>query len=130
MKLKDVLVRYSESSPHFGENFAGAKPNQTDSDDLRRDLKAVSDQNRAYFLICVGMVLAIFVGACAIALRYISDPTFVKEVFAATGVSITGLVVQMMKLWKEKVNSDLVLVLARNLSPEGVLSILEVLLKS
>jgi hypothetical protein len=90
----------------------------------------VSDQNRVYFLICIGMVLAIFLGACTVALKYISDPAFVKEVFAATGVSITGLVLQMMKLWKEKVNSDLVLVLARSLSPGDVRSILEILLKS
>ena len=62
------------------------------------------------------MVAVIFIGACTVAVRYISDPGFMKEIFAATGISITGLALQMMKLWKEKVNSDMVLVLAGNLS--------------
>ena len=130
MKLRDVLASYSGSGPHFGENLAGAETATDTTNNLSQDLKAVSDQNRAYFLVCVGMVLVIFVGACTVAVKYISDPTFVKQVFAATGVSITGLVLQMMKLWKEKVNSDMVLVLARNLSPTDVRSILEILLKA
>ena len=130
MKLRDVLARYSVSGPHFGEKVAGAEPDQDTSNNLSHDLKAVSDQNRVYFLVCVGMVAVIFIGACTVAVRYISDPGFMKEVFAATGVSITGLVLQMMKLWKEKVNSDMVLVLARNLSAADVRGILEILLKS
>jgi hypothetical protein len=129
MKLKDVLARYSGSGPHFGEKFEG-EPDQDAANALSLDLKAVSDQNRVFFLVCVGMVLAIFVGACTVAVRYIPDPTFVKEVFAAAGVSLTGLVAQMLKLWKEKVRSDMVLVLARNLSPKDIRGILEVLLKS
>jgi hypothetical protein len=129
MKLKDVLARYSESGPHFGEKFEG-EPDQDAANALSRDLKAVSDQNRVFFLVCVGMVLAIFGGACTVAVRCIADPTFVKEVFAATGVSLTGLVLQMLKLWKEKVRSDMVLVLARSLSPQDIRGILEVLLKS
>jgi hypothetical protein len=114
----------------FGEDFAGAEPDQNASNNLARDLKAVSDQNRGYFLLCVGMVLAIFVGACTVAKTYISDPTFVKELFAATGVSITGLALHDDETVKEKVNSDTVLILARNLSPTDVRGILEILLKS
>ena len=130
MKLRDVLAYYSGSGPHFGEALPGENPLGVPTNDLSRDLKGISDQNERYFLVCVGMLLAIFIGACVIAVKYMSNPGLVGGVFAATGISITGLVIQMMKLWKEKVNSDMVLVLARNLSPEGVRGILEVLLKA
>ena len=124
MKLNDVLVRYA-SSPHFGENFTGQEPDHVE--ELRGDLKAVGDQNRVYFLICVGMIALLFVGACAVTVRRFEDLTFLKEVFAVTGVSVTGLALQMSRLWQEKVRSDTFLVLARNLPAKDIRGILEIL---
>jgi hypothetical protein len=127
MKLNDVLARYA-SSPHFGEKFAGQEPDHIE--ELRSDLKAVGDQNRVYFLICVGMIVLLFVGACVVTVRHIEDLTFLKEAFAVTGVSITWLALQMSRLWQEKVRSDTLLVLARNLPAKDIRGILEILLKN
>ena len=126
-----MLARYTGSGPHFGDVVDGVAPaGRASNDDLSRDLKAISGKDQIYFFICVGMVLLIFLGACVLTVKYLSDPAFVTKIFAATGISITGLVLQMMKLWKEKVNSDMVLVLARNLSPQDTRAIIEVLLRS
>jgi uncharacterized membrane protein YvbJ len=129
--LKEVLARYTGFGPHFGDAIeAPATVVQATNVDLSSDLKAISDKDRSYLLICVGMVLLIFLGVCVLTVKYLSDPAFVTKMFAASGISITGLVIQMMKFWKEKVNSDTVLVLARNLSPQDTRAIIEILLRS
>jgi hypothetical protein len=76
------------------------------------------------------MVLVVFLGACVLTVKYLSNPSVITGIFAASGISITGLVVQMMKFWKEKVNSDTVLVLARNLSPQDTRGVIEILLRA
>jgi hypothetical protein len=129
--LKEVLARYTGSGPHFGDAVGETVSlARSSNDDLSRDLKAISDKDQWYFFICVGMVLVVFLGACVLTVKYLSDPALVVKIFAASGVSIGGLVVQMLKFWKEKVNSDTVLVLARNLSPPDTRAILELLLRS
>jgi hypothetical protein len=62
--------------------------------------------------------------------KYLSNPSVITGIFATSGISITGLVVQMMKFWKVKVNSDIVLVLARNLSPQDTRGVIEILLRA
>lgn len=130
-RFKEVLARYAGSGPHFGDNIEGAtSPAAASNEALSTDLKAISDKDQVYLFICVGMVLVVFLGACALTVRYLSTPSVITGIFAASGISITGLVIQMMKFWREKVNSDTVLVLARNLSPQDTRGIIEILLRS
>lgn len=130
-QLRAVLARYGASGPHFGDMVAdSAAPAHTTNDDLSRDLQAVSSRNQIFFLICISMIVLVFIGACAITVKYLSDPSAVTKIFAASGISITGLLIQTLKFWKDKVNSDTVLVLARNLSPQDTRAIIEILLRS
>lgn len=129
--MKEVLARYAGSGPHFGDAIEGAASAALASNEaLSGDLKAISEKDQVYLFICVGMVLMVFLGACILTVKYLSNPSVITGIFAASGISITGLVVQMMKFWKEKVNSDTVLVLARNLSPQDTRGIIEILLRS
>lgn len=129
--MKEVLSRYAGSGPHFGDAIEGAESAAPASNEaLSDDLKAISEKDQVYLFICVGMVLMVFLGACILTVKYLSNPSVITGIFAASGISITGLVVQMMKFWKEKVNSDTVLVLARNLSPQDTRGIIEILLRS
>jgi hypothetical protein len=132
--LYQVLAKYSVQAPRFGAkdpSDAGASPElQTTNDDLRRDLKSISDKNRSLFLICVAMVLVLFIGSCWLVLKYLQNPSFIKSVFAVTGISFLGLLSQMVRLWKGKVISDMILVLAGSLKPGDIRPLLEILLRS
>ena len=130
--LKEVLARYAGSAPHFGDEVTGSTltASQISNEALSSDLKAISSKDQVYLFICVGMVLVVFLGACVLTVKYLSNPSVITGIFAASGISITGLVVQMMKFWKEKVNSDTVLVLARNLSPQDTRGVIEILLRA
>jgi hypothetical protein len=44
-----------------------------------------------------------------------------------TGISVVGLVAQMVALWKQKVTADVVALLARNLQAADVRGVIEVL---
>ena len=122
----------SAASPHFGEGPATAAPSPSGKqvDTLRRDLQRIVRSNETYFRIWVGMLLILFAGACVYVSRSLADPKNIAAVFAATGVSVMGVVAKMTSLWKEKVNSDLLLSLVGTLSPEETKKVVDSLLKS
>ena len=68
--------------------------------------------------------------ACWISITHLQDPSFIRNVFAVTGISFLGLIAQMVRLWKVKVMSDMVLVMAGNLNPTDLRPIIESLLSS
>jgi|HubBroStandDraft_6_1064221.scaffolds.fasta_scaffold1176104_1 hypothetical protein len=132
--LRIVLAKFAAKSPKLG---AEAAPRSDDSNalqsaanELRNSLKEVSVRNRAYFLTCVAMIALLFIAACWISLAHLQDPSFVRNVFAVTGISFVGLISQMIRLWKTKVLSDMTLVLAGNLNPGDLRPIIELLLSS
>jgi len=98
--------------------------------DLRAGLAAVSSKNRIYFIFCVAMIAILFLAACWISVTHLQDPSFIRNVFAVTGISFLGLIAQMVRLWKVKVMSDMLLVMAGNLNPSDLRPIIEVLLSS
>jgi hypothetical protein len=123
----------SASSPHFGgeeSNPTPASPSSEQVDVLRRDLQRVIRSNETYFRICVGLLLLLFAGACLFVYKSLVDPKNIAIVFSCTGVSVMGVVTQMIRLWKEKVNSDLLLTLVGTLSPAELKKVVDSLLKS
>ena len=125
--LREVLSNYAPPAPHFGP--AVAPPRPFDADAFRSDLKAVSDNNKKYFNMCFGFLIALFLLECVFAWRFASEPSKVTGIFAVIGTGILGLVTQMVKLWKEKVNSDLLLILASALPQEQVKTVIQILLE-
>jgi hypothetical protein len=132
--LRVVLAKFSEKSAKLGGEAApqsgDPKVLQSAANELTANLQAVSAKNRTYFLICVSMVVLLFIAACWLSLTHLQDPSFVRNVFAVTGISFVGLISQMVKLWKIKVLSDMTLVLAGSLNPGDLRPIVEILLSS
>src|SRR5215475_10979385 len=113
-KLRALLTQYSEA-PKLGDAEEGRK---LDVEKLRDDVRHLGDQNRIYFLICFLLLVLLFVGAAALVVFSLGDPGRVKAILAASGVSFFGITTQMLKLWKEKVASDLTLTLVTNLNQQ------------
>jgi hypothetical protein len=132
--LRAVLAKYYTRPASLGSPESPStqveEADRVRSENLRRDLKRVSERNRSVFLVCVFMVILLFVGACWLVLKHQSDTTFIQGVFAVTGVSFAGLISQMVRLWKAKVSSDMILILSSSLNPADTRAVLEILLKS
>src|SRR5215203_853261 len=123
--VKTVLHRYLRTmpAPHLGASAATLSRKE-----LANDLMAVSRANRTYFVVCVAVILLVLLGAAAIALRYLDSPDHIRTIFGVLGISITGLVAQLVSLWKQKVMADTVLVLCRSLDELTLKPVLDVLL--
>lgn len=122
MNVKQVLKAYV-SGVQMGEAVGPVAPRS----DLANDLTEVSRTKRAYFQGCFGALLLLFIASCAFVVQFMHDPGRLGALFAITGVSIAGLVAQMVSLWKQKVTADVVALLARNLQPGEIRGVIEVL---
>jgi hypothetical protein len=122
MSVKQVLKSYV-SGLQMGEGTLAMTPRH----ELTADLAAVSRTNLLYFQVCFGALLLLFTGSCALVVRFMNDPGSLGTLFAVTGISVVGLVAQMVALWKQKVTADVVALLARNLQAADVRGVIEVL---
>lgn len=80
-------------------------------------------------MVCVAFLVIIFAGSFYLIVRFLDKPKDAAAVFGVTGVSFAGLVAQMSNLWKKKVTSDMLLVLAGQLQPGAIKGIVDVLLR-
>jgi hypothetical protein len=131
--LRKVLAKFAADTPKLG----GERPAELGdqhavrfASELRNSLQEVSGRNRAYFWICISMILILFIAACWISMTHLQDPSYLRNVFAVTGISFVGLISQMIRLWKTKVLSDMTLVLAEGLNPSDLRPIIKLLLTS
>lgn len=124
-KLRMVLSEWSEA-PQLGDL---GKRKEPDGDKLKAEIRRISDQNKVYFSICFLLLVLLFIGAAALVVFSLSDPGRVKSILAASGISFFGITTQMLKLWKEKVASDLTLTLISNLNPREIKPTIEILLR-
>jgi hypothetical protein len=127
--LRTVLEAFRPRGPQFGEEETNARSDKDDLIAFRRNLQGVSAANRSYFLVCVAFLLVIFSGACYLIAHFMDKPQSAAAIFSITGVSFAGITTQMISLWKKKVSSDMLLVLAGQLRPADLKGITDVLLR-
>jgi len=129
-ELQRVLARHVVGSPTLGAAEGRRHTQADDLQDLRSDLNRISARNLTFFWICFGALCVLFAASGVILVKYMGEPKRLESIYAVTGLSILGIVAQMVKLWKEKTSADLILVLVRRLKPEDMRGILEILLKN
>lgn len=131
--LKEVLTQNVELPPlsdKLGGGEKAAPPTvKVNKAGLKRGLVQVKKDNNRYFLICVAMVLILFAVSVGVVIFKNDQPDLIKAIMAALGVSSAGLITMMIKLWRDKSNVELVLVLATNMDDEALKTVLAVLVK-
>ena len=105
--LKSVLIEHAPSP----EAPLGGKKKDLQREQLRKDLLAVSDKNKSFFRIGVGMLVVLFVTALGLVWLWRDRAELITGVFGATGISVTGIISTMFSHWKEKVKTDMLLTL-------------------
>jgi hypothetical protein len=125
-KLSDVL---QSQSWHLGEAEPGTEAQAAiNQGQLISDLKSVISNNETYFRICVALLVIIFLGCCALLYVYRTNTLAMTGLFTATGISFAALAPQMLSFWREKVRTDTVLILARQLPQGETLQMIQLLL--
>lgn len=113
MTFKSILKRYS-----VGARFGAATINV---EELRKDLRQVSARNNVYLWVYLAMVVALFV----IFVRYVQstpgDAVKVGVASTALGGSATGIAALILKVWREKTRTEMLLALAINLRDGAML---------
>jgi hypothetical protein len=121
--VKDVLRSYQIAAPELGRSAT-----QRTAESLARDLDNVSRSNRGYFFVCFGCVVTLFVAAGVIVVRFVDDPARIQTLFTVLGISVMGLIAQMVHLWKQKVSADLLIVLSQTANHAQLSKIIDGLL--
>lgn len=131
MKSLETLIKtYTQFDVSLGadEDDGDNKNVQSiDKKNLRKDLEVVKSANKQYFLICVIMIIVLFIASLILVLINLAKPNIVTAIMTAFGISTAGLILLMIKLWREKSNTELLLALALNMDGETLKRIIEIL---
>lgn len=145
--LNDVIQRYADSeyesqtdlAPDFSMGAGDEdedkplkkrrKSRSVDREGLRADLGKVKNDNNRYFLISVAMIILLFVASLIVVLTNLDRPNIVTAVMTAFGASTSGLIWIMIKLWREKSNTEFLLALAINMDSDTLTKIIDILAK-
>ena len=123
--LADVVA----SRFHLGESEPSDETlTQTNKDQLVADLKSVILNNENYFRLCIGALVVVFLGCCVLIYLYRTNTLALTGLFTAIGTSFATIAPQMLSFWREKVRTDTVLILARQLPPTETLQLIQLLL--
>jgi hypothetical protein len=119
-KLESVLAPYEVS----GE--LGAKP--FDRQYVRAALASASRQTAVAFWLAVLAQMGVFVLAVSFAIANASDPKVLGAVLAGGGGGVGACAFAMLRLWREKVATDLTFALVSSLDEGAALTVLNVVL--
>jgi hypothetical protein len=105
-KLKAILTSYAnvELSP-----LGAHKTRTIQVDKLREELNQTVRRNNWLLAVCIALAIGLFGVQLWAALTYMTQPNVVKVIAGIFGISAAGLVTQMIKLWQEKVATELLL---------------------
>jgi len=135
--LRDVLQKYAAPSkaPSARAGADETNPSEVVSEQIikidrgafQRDLEAVKRGNRAYFIVCVVMIVLLFMVSLIVVLSNLDKPDWIKVAMTVFGVSSAGLITVMINLWRTKSNTEFLLILAPNVDAETLRIIIEIL---
>jgi hypothetical protein len=121
MKLSRIL------SKHLAPIKLGLDPEKLKVEQLRRDLEALRRETSSYFALCVALVLVVFAASCWGVLAHLEEAAFVRTTLGLAGLGLFGSFFAMMRLWREKVATDVILSLIPALEPDLTRTVITIL---
>jgi len=139
LSLRDVVSKYSSPAVFptvtagSDETSAGPKTAPAsftvDRVALRNDLNGVIKANKVWFQVCVFLLLALFIATLALVIVYIDRPALVKGALSALGISSAGVLTLMIKLWRIKSYTEILLLMAVNMDEATMRAVVDVIAK-
>lgn len=121
-KVKKLLSAYT-STIKMGES------DPIDIEKIKSELSNISKSNRVYFNICVGMYLILFFISVTIILTNLPNIKLLTGLIGVLGISVAGIIKQMISLWREKSHVDLLYILTGTLKADVIKSVFQILAK-
>jgi len=121
--LKSILKKYYTPGVMLGSETE-IEPNI-----LRNELRQLRKRINSHYWFSVAMVGLVFIIGLVVLLTYIKEPSHAAAIFGAMGISVSGAVEYMRRLWKEMSQINLVIILASELDTEKISAIVEALIK-
>lgn len=116
--LRAVLERYT---PNI---VLGGVKKEVDLKGLRTDLETVQKGNMQFFWICVVMVLLMFIGMVVTSLLRPGSPKISQVLHGVFGVTASGLIYWMFRLWRIKLLTETLIAVALNGSEDALRQLL------
>lgn len=90
-------------------------------EELSVRLQGLVEKNNRYFWICVALLVVVLLASLGFVILFRDQPAAIAGVFAALGATAYGGVWQMVRLWREKVATDVIIDLLKVMTvPEAV----------
>ena len=102
---------------------------QVNREALRASLAASLGHTRAVFWIAVAMAMAIFAIEFYVSLHHLDDPSALKNLGAAMGLTMAGAIVGVQQIAKEMTQMSLLLALASELDDKALAAAVRSLMK-
>jgi hypothetical protein len=127
-KLKSVLLAYAESNL---ASLGGGTPKTStvDLEKLAPQLQQVVQRNDKLFMMCVSMIFILFAANLTVVIIHHDNLKLVAGTSGIFGISAAGLIILMIKLWREKVATELVLGLLPALEPAVFKTVITTLIR-
>lgn len=127
-KLKSILSTFGESNlASLGGDHATRSV--VNLQHLGSQLQQIVQRNNKVFVVCVVMILLLFAANLTVVLLHHDNLKLVVGTSGIFGISAAGLIAQMIKLWREKVATELVLGLLPALDPALLKTVITALIR-
>jgi hypothetical protein len=114
--LKKVLDKYLPVLER-DVTAGGSKAVQELSDRLHGLVR----KNNRYFWVCVALLVIVLLASLGLVILFRNQPAAIAGVFAALGATAYGGVWKMVQLWREKLATDVIIDLLREMTvPDAV----------
>src|SRR4051812_35592439 len=98
MKSLENLIRDAKGPVTLGPS--------TKMEGLAGRLRELSRRNEKYFRTCVAILVIVLLASLGFVILFRNQPAVIAGIFTAMGASAYGGARQMVKLWREKVATD------------------------
>ena len=115
-RIGDVVARYTVPPGKAG----GVASARFDRKGLQAELARLRTAREVWFWVVGACALTVFVGALSFIVTHSDDTAAITRLAAASGITVTGALAAMTKLWQDRVRADLVLALASGMTEEGL----------
>jgi hypothetical protein len=113
--IRQVVARYLAPPALAGGEAVGL-----DRSAVQRELASVRRSREIAFWLAAMSLVVIFTMSVAFMISQRDHPEAIKTASMATGITITGVIAAMTKLWQDRVKADLVIALVSGMSEDAL----------
>jgi len=121
--LRQVVERHIVRPSH-----AGPSVTSFDRTAIQRELVRMRRSRELGFWLLFVLFAILLFGALVIVVQYRTNPGAIQRISAATGVTLMGVMAAMVRLWAQKVRTDLVMAVVAGMPEEAMRAVLTTLI--